>query len=318
MVPLRGAPDPRLLLFPARQLLAVLQLAVRAGLARRAARVVHRALRGHRAGRPLGPAEEGPPGRSGRRGDAGYPDLRAGLLSQFQVRLFHAPGAHRHRSDRDAGGARAGLLLHGVLRVLRNPGRRRVRSGGGAADGSLQDPLGRSAGPGARAGTVLRQPPDREPGPRVDRPRLRRRLAPIGGALRHPDHRRRQRHLPALVCPGSGTDPARYHPGQSLARQHRLALAADSPAGDAGVRPVPRDRLVEAARRFGRRRAGDSAGPVAQAARSGDLTHRARARQSAGDFPGPAGKRSPVRRRADRLRFAGRCFRWNERRSAGN
>ena len=48
----------------------------------------------------------------------------------------------------------------------------------------------------------LRQPLHREPKPRDDCARLCPRPPRIGRALRHPDHRGRQRHVPALVRPG--------------------------------------------------------------------------------------------------------------------
>ncbi len=127
VVPLQRAPRYRAVSLPARQLLAVLQLAVRPRLARCVARVLHRALRGHRPVRALEPDQAGQAGRDRRGGDALYPDHRAGLLPEFQVRLLDAPGPGRHRCQHDAGGPRAGLLLHGLVRVLRDPGGGRVR-----------------------------------------------------------------------------------------------------------------------------------------------------------------------------------------------
>ena len=133
----------------------------------------------------------------------------AGLLPELQVRLLDAPRAPRSSPAR---GARARLLLHRLLRLLRGAGRRWDSA---ALIRGIADSLG-GAHPGRQAlarwrSPVLlvaliplsRQPRHGHPGPRDAGARLRRRHARVRRAVRHPDHRRRQRHLPALVRAGS-------------------------------------------------------------------------------------------------------------------
>ena len=193
--------------------------------------------------RPLGPVEVGPPSRA----SPGWRWLRhavagAGLLPELQVRLLQypdQPSLPREVRERD-------YFFIGSFAVSGRSwpaasARSCSRSSTGFGSRRRPRPVGRGE-PGLALAFVplVRQPGHREPRPRDRGARLRRRPAPVGGAVRHPDHRGRQRHLPALVRAGGRGRPARRHAGQPLAHEHRLAPAPAAPAGDAGLRSESR------------------------------------------------------------------------------
>ena len=89
-----------------------------------------------------------------------------------------------------------GSMMRGIVEFLRDRGTEKVQLGH------------RERLPAARAHPAVGERRLREPGGRDDGPRLRARHPRVGRALRHPHHRGRQRHLPALVRAGGRGDPA--------------------------------------------------------------------------------------------------------------
>ena len=128
---------------------------------------------------------------------------------------------------RDAGAAdatRSWLVASPVLRARVHPARSRT---------------GR---PASRAG-------------RHDDARLRARPAQLRRAVRHPRHRRRQRHVPALVRAGGRGHPADVVDRQHVAAQHRLVHAPDHPS------PGVRVRRGNGSRHLSRRHLAQAEGP---------------------------------------------------------
>ena len=193
---------------------------------------LHRA----RPERPLGAVEVGSAGGPGGHRPARHAVAGARLLHELQVRLLPVP----RPGIAAARGPRAGLLLHRLVRRVRSL--RGLRAGRAdavhrrrpAGPRHRGHPLGRGhAGTGVGLRAARGQPRHGQPRAREDGQGLRLRHARERRALRHPDHRRRQRHLPAVVRPGGGGHPARRDARQPLADEHRVAPPPARPAEDA-------------------------------------------------------------------------------------
>src|SRR6266511_2942414 len=242
----RSHPDP--LLGSAGQLRTVLQLAVWPRLPGPRAAAAGGVVRLRRIGWRGAPLARRQAHRDRHDGPDVHLHVRARLLPELQVRLLAASG----RGRESARGAAARLLLHLLVRHLGHLGghgpRGRDRMGGRPvprAPAGHGTPLAvRHAAAGAGADPAGGQPAHGVAKGRDAGARLRLRPAAIGRAVRRPRHRRRQRHLPAVVRAGGRRHSPRRHDRQPLAGEYRLVRAPAAAAAARALRFDPRARGV--------------------------------------------------------------------------
>src|ERR1041384_7482282 len=193
------------------------------------------------------------------------------VLPELQVRVLAAPRS----AALGARGAPARLLLHLLVRDLGHLDRDGSRGAAGDRGRLVQRARARSgealdlrrADSPRRARAARRQSPDRVPQRRDAGARLRVRHPAIGRALRRARHRRRQRHISALVRAGSRAHPPGRHDRQPVARQYGLVRPAAPAAPGRAVRLAARARDL-------------SRPPVADADRETHEFHRRAARRA--------------------------------------